>query len=339
MTSPSSLGQSSSTAPSLPTRTMYIGQSEVQIQEVDHKHGIETNVTYFVLPDESYPALVRRTTVTNLRPEPLHLSFLDGLARMEPMGGKINNLLKNQGFSLQASMGVYRPYNNSLSYPFYRLLRGPEHFAADPGAQQAGHFCLSVLEDDEPSLLPIVFDTNRIFGHDTSLLNPVRLRSHTIQSIVESDKQYGFAKTSSAFAAVSGKTLEQGKSVSVASFYGTIPYMLGVPVIERRITMYGFVQFKQARSREVLKQMTSSVATRSSHFILDRHARQMLLDNVLRGGLPLMVGDVDDAAKLQNFDQDPRLKVVHLFGRSDGDLERDYNELELDPLFYSQVWK
>lgn len=101
--------------------------------------------------------------------------------------------------------------------------------------------------------------------------------------------------------------------------------------------MYGFVQFKQARSREAIKQVTAAVATVSGNKTFDIHARQMLLDNSLRGGTPMILGEVDDVAKLKTFDEDPRLKVYHVFSRFDGDLERDYNDFEVDPLFYSQV--
>lgn len=184
-----------------PKRRMFVGPSEIQIQEIDWENEIETNVTYFVLPDESYPALVRRTVVTNLaRREDLSLSLLDGLARIEPRGGEINRMLKDEGFSTQASMGVYRPYKNSLAYPFYRLLRGPEYFASEPGEQRAGHFCLAIMEGDNPHLLPIVYDTSRVFGQDTSLLNPLRLHEKTVAEILD-EPQYGFGVTSSAFAA------------------------------------------------------------------------------------------------------------------------------------------
>lgn len=61
----------------------------------------------------------------------------------------------------------------------------------------------------------------------------------------------------------------------------------------------------------------------------------MFLDNALRGGIPLMLGDDDDG--MYNADEDPNLKVFHVFSRIHGDLERDYNEFVLSPTFFSQV--
>ena len=79
----------------LPKRTMYTGANEMQIREVDMLHQMETNVTYFILPEEDFGAFVRRTTITNThKDDALTISLLDGLPRMEPYGGKLDELLK-----------------------------------------------------------------------------------------------------------------------------------------------------------------------------------------------------------------------------------------------------
>jgi hypothetical protein len=53
------------TADRLPKRYMYIGANEVQVREVDISNEIETNVSFFVLPEEDFGALVKRTIITN----------------------------------------------------------------------------------------------------------------------------------------------------------------------------------------------------------------------------------------------------------------------------------
>jgi hypothetical protein len=78
-----------------PIRTMFIGANELQLRELDRVNMIETNVTYFTLPEETFGAFVRRTTIANIDNDRLlHLSVLDGLARIQPFGGKLNSLLK-----------------------------------------------------------------------------------------------------------------------------------------------------------------------------------------------------------------------------------------------------
>lgn len=76
----------------LPKRFMYIGLNEMQLREVDQANGLETNVTYFILPEEDFGAFVKRTTITNILPQNrkfrrsnnLSISILDGLAKIEP---------------------------------------------------------------------------------------------------------------------------------------------------------------------------------------------------------------------------------------------------------------
>ena len=50
----------------------------------------------------------------------------------------------------------------------------------------------------------------------------------------------------------------------------------------------------------------------------------MFLDNSLMGGIPVLLGDVEDDGR--DADDDERIKVYHLFSRR-GDLERDYDEV------------
>lgn len=78
-----------------PVRTMFIGSNELHLREVDQVNMIETNVTYFTLPEEAFGAFVRRTTIANIDSDRLlHVSILDGLARIQPFGGKLNTILK-----------------------------------------------------------------------------------------------------------------------------------------------------------------------------------------------------------------------------------------------------
>eukprot|EP00978_Attheya_sp_CCMP212_P015439 scaffold39860_cov57-Attheya_sp.AAC.4 len=187
----------------LPKRFMYVGHNEMQIRETDLMNKLETNVTYFVLPEEDFGALVRRTTIKNLdSQEPLTISVLDGLARMEPAGGKINGALKNIGRTLEGFMGVYQSREDSLTMPFYRMSEEPADNASVK-IQTRGHYCLAFVEKssgDNSPLVPIVYDTSKVFGEDTMLLRPIMLGTKSIADII-SEPQYGFATTSSAFAA------------------------------------------------------------------------------------------------------------------------------------------
>ena len=194
---------SSSDSNLLPKRTLYAGTNELQLQEVDSNHAIETNVTYFILPEEDFGAFVRRTTITNIHPkDSMTISMLDGLTRMEPFGGKMDKLLKTIGRTLEGWMGVYFPYSDSITMPFYRLSTEPQD-SASVKVLEEGHYVLSFVEGNgnHPTvLLPIAYDTDKVFGPDTTLLRPNELYSKSVSEIVHG-AQNGLAKTSSAFAA------------------------------------------------------------------------------------------------------------------------------------------
>lgn len=319
----------------LPKRYMYVGANEMQIREVDLTNKIETNVTYFTLPEEDFGSFVRRTTIKNLdNNEPLKLSMLDGLARIEPAGGKINDLLKDMGRTLEGWMGVYRAHADTLSMPFFRMSTEPSDTAAVV-VEKEGHYCLSFIEDDVRSLLPIIYDTSKIFGEDTMLLRPIKLITKTVADIIR-EPQYGFAKTSSSFAAVDSVNIEPGESMTVTLFYGKTNDIMNVPVIARRVTQDGFVSYKFRRAREIINQITAGVETLTGNHLFNGHVQQMFMDNSLRGGIPIILGEEDDQARMSNADEDKRLKVYHLFSRIHGDLERDYNDFVIDPTFFSQ---
>ena len=83
--------------PEKPKRILYVGTNEVEIQELDGASGLTTNVQYFIMPDEDFGALVRRATFTNSGDSDLTVDILDGLAKMEPFGGKLDWSLKVMG--------------------------------------------------------------------------------------------------------------------------------------------------------------------------------------------------------------------------------------------------
>lgn len=307
----------------LPERRMFIGANDVSIQEVDRVNKIETNVTYFNLPEEDFGAFVKRTTITNLASDnELHLSVLDGLSRIQPVGGKLELMLKMIGRTLQGFMQVHHA-EGSRSLPFFRMSEAANDNAAVV-LEEGGHFAIAYIENEE-KLLPIVYDTNKIFGDDTSLLHPLGLYEKSIKDILR-EKQYGLARTSSAFAAVEDVTILPGQSITITTFYGRADTIDDLPIIARKVAHGGWAQYKLSRARALIQQITSGAETVTANHVFDKHVEQMALDNALMGGVPVLLGEVDDDAHSQNADDDERIKVFHLFSRR-GDLERDYDEV------------
>eukprot|EP00956_Cyclotella_meneghiniana_P027087 scaffold60001_cov82-Cyclotella_meneghiniana.AAC.4 len=317
---------------SKPERTMYTGTNELEIVEEDDVHGVTTSVKYFVLPEETFGALVRTTTITNTGEDDLTFSALDGLAKMEPTGGKMQWGLKNIGRTLEGWMGVYHA-DDTLTLPFYRMSTEPGD-TASVKIEKEGHYCISFIEGDY-TLLPIVYDTDKVFGFSTTLSSPDGLNSKTIEEIVSSP-QYGDAKTSAAFAAVQKMKLAPGESVTITSFYGRAAVVEDVPKIAKIVSKKGYAAKKYKRAKELMSELTASVETHTANHLFDGTIKQNYLDNSLRGGIPLILGDMDENSRSSNYDEDPRLKVYHVFSRIHGDLERDYNDFNIDPTYFSQ---
>lgn len=319
-----------------PKRVMYVGPNEMQIRETDIANKIETNVTYFTLPEEDFGSFVRRTTISNLAlNEPVTISVLDGLARMEPAGGEIDGMLKKTGRTLEGFFGVYQASmrDDIRTMPFYRMSTEAIDNAAIK-VQEKGHYVLSFIEGDQAELLPIVYDASAVFGQDTMFLRPIGFHSKSVSEIVHGP-QYGHAKTSSAFAAVDEVTIPPGGNITIASFYGKANDIFDVPVIARRVMAPGFVQYKFSRAIELVNQITQSVETRTGDRMFNGHVQQMFLDNSLRGGISIILGVKDDMNRMTNADEDKRMKVYHLFSRVHGDLERDYNDFQVEPTYFS----
>jgi len=315
-----------------PKRVLYVGTNEVEIQEIDGYNGLTTAVKYFILPEENFAALIRRTTFTNTDSSDVELEILDGLAKIEPSGGKLDGMLKSMGRTLEGWFGVSHA-DDTLSMPFYKMSTEPGD-SAKVTIEEKGNYCLSFIESTkgDAELLPIVYDKDKVFGKSTSMQNPRGLEASSVGDILDGP-QYGDAKTSSSFAAVRSITLKAGESITIASVYGRADHINEVPMIAKTVTAPGYIASKFERARTMINEMTMGVETNTTNPLFDSTIRQMFLDNSLRGGIPTILGNVDSDT---TYDEDPGVKIYHSFSRIHGDLERDYNAFSIEPTYFSQ---
>eukprot|EP00339_Tiarina_fusa_P025335 CAMPEP_0117045698 /NCGR_PEP_ID=MMETSP0472-20121206/31617_1 /TAXON_ID=693140 ORGANISM="Tiarina fusus, Strain LIS" /NCGR_SAMPLE_ID=MMETSP0472 /ASSEMBLY_ACC=CAM_ASM_000603 /LENGTH=1223 /DNA_ID=CAMNT_0004757805 /DNA_START=135 /DNA_END=3806 /DNA_ORIENTATION=+ len=318
--------------PDKPKRIMYVGTNEVEVQEIDGVNGLTTNVKYFTLPEEDFAALVRRTTFANTGTAAVELEILDGLAKIEPSGGKLDWGLKQMGRTLEGWMGVYHA-DDTLTKPFFKMSTETSD-TAKVVIEQHGHYCLSFIEsaDETATLLPIVFDKDKVFGKSTSLQQPAGLHASSVGEILD-NPQYGDAKTGSSFAAIRKITLKPGENFTVASVYGRADHIDEVSTIADLVTSPSWVADKFERARGLIDDLTKGVETTTVNPLFDGAVKQMFLDNSLRGGMPTVMGDVDSD---KTYDESSEVKIFHAFSRIHGDLERDYNSFSITPQYFSQ---
>lgn len=229
-------------------------------------------------------------------------------------------------------MGVYHA-DDGLTMPFFKLSTEPSD-SASVKIEKSGHYCLAFVESSssKAELLPIIYDSTKVFGKDTSLQSPATLDASSVAEILD-NPQYGWAMTSSAFPALTQIVLKPGENITVASVYGKAATVERVPVVADTVTEAGYIAKKALRARELIDELTAGVETKTVYPLFDGTVKQMFLDNSLRGGIPTILGKVDGVA---NYDEDPRVKVYHAFSRIHGDLERDYNAFMIDSTYYSQ---
>ncbi|MGC9333826.1 MAG: cellobiose phosphorylase, partial [Anaerolineae bacterium] len=294
---------------------MCIGMNELELQATSDIHGIQSKVLYFTIPGEPFAGLVRQVTVTNEGNEPLALEILDGMARVMPFG--VNNWsLKEIGRTTEALMAVF---NLDDGLPFYRL-QASAGDSAEVSEIQAGHFYLS-FDSSGQSLLPFV-DPVVVFGQNTSLSTPDGFVAHSLENLCQR-RQITTGRTPCGLFGVS-KVLEPGEAATLYAIIGHAGHAERILREKTRLAQPAYVQHRRQEARQLVDQLTDAVATRTSSPRLDAYTRQTFLDNVLRGGWPLLLGDRQAPA------------IYHIYSRKHGDLERDYNYFTVAAEPYSQ---
>jgi hypothetical protein len=300
------------------SQKMVIGANELVLQDFSTKEQLKTEVVYFLLPGENLPALVRILTVTNQSDQPISLEMLDGLPAVIPFG--INNrLLKDIGRTIEAWMEVY---NLEQNVPFYRL-RASVADTNEVGSFEAGNYFLAFLENTEGTKkLPAVVDPALVFGMNTSLNMPETFYRKGLTYLL-SQSQIPCGRTPCGFSASQARLLP-GESLRVNSLFGHASRLENIQSRVEHLTRLGFLDKKRIEANALADRLTDNIACRSGSSIFDAYCRQTFLDNILRGGWPIV------------FEGKKEPHIFHIYSRKHGDLERDYNAFSLAPEFYSQ---
>ena len=295
-------------------KTMMISQSEFTLLEIDPKLNLETKVTYFGLPNESFAALVRKVDITNRSKKAQTLELLDGISQLLPSGidyggyKAISNLLRSW-------MNVD---NLEENVAFYKL-RSSTGDEAEMKTSKDGNFYLSVVNG---KLVKPIADMDLVYGYDTAMNRPAFFESHSLASI-ESMPQVTENKVPCGFTPMT-LTLKPGETVEIRTLIGYTHEISAINSRRHEFEKPGYFDQKQTEAKQEIDALLKDVALETAQPIYDEYIRQNYLDNLLRGGYPMTI----KTAK-QDF-------VYYLYSRKHGDLERDYNFFSIAPEYYSQ---
>jgi hypothetical protein len=298
--------------------TMSIGINDLELEATSRDHGIRTNVVYFTLPGEPFAGLVRQVTVTNVGAGPVALEMLDGMPRVMPYG--VDNWgLKMIGRTLEAWMGVT---NLAAGIPFYQF-QATAGDTAEVEHVEAGNFYLAFADEEGAGrLLPPLVDPAVVFGQNTTLSAPDRFQERSLSDL-QAARQITTGRTPCGFFGLE-RRLAPGEAVTLTAIVGHTGSLDHLRQHQDRIAGPDYVARKRAEAVRLARQLTDVVDTGTGSPLFDAYCRQTFLDNVLRGGWPLIL------------EGDEARTVYHVYSRKHGDLERDYNDFYLAAEPYAQ---
>ena len=298
-----------------PARDMFIGMNELEIQEINHHSGIQTNIKYFTLSNEPFAGLVRQVTIKNISDNAMSMDMLDGMSAVVPYGTN-DFFMKMMSRTGEAWLEVFNMEND---VPFYRT-RASIVDKSEVEGVEAGHFYLTFCENERQiQILKPIVDPSVIFGANTSLSYPDNFIANSLKNLLDT-KQVTVGKTPCGFFATSIE-LQAGESFTLNSIIGHINNIDALNNEISRIAHSDYLSQQHNASVFLTQSLTDTIAVSTSHPVFDAYTRQTYLDNVMRGGLPLVLGDKS---------------VYHVYSRKHGDMERDYNAFFLATEPFSQ---
>ena len=295
-------------------RTMKIARAEFSIIEENDELGLTFEVTYFGLPNENIAALVRQVKITNNTGDPVSFELLDGLAQLFPYrveyGGfkAMSNLLRSwmEIYSLDNNIGYYR-------------MRSSTSDSAEVTDIVKGNFYVSSFEG---KLVRPIVDQSLVFGYDTSKRYARNFEMKSVKEITQSE-QVTANKIPVGFTGVE-VTLKGNQSTLLNTVIGHAHSEQQVIEMSSFIADTDYLEKKRLDAASEIDVILNDVTTETAFPIFDDYIKQNYMDNLLRGGYPMVIP------------ADGEKHVYHLFSRKHGDLERDYNYFTLAPEFYSQ---
>ncbi len=295
------------------TRSLVIEKNVIKIIEENRTLGLRVTVAYFTMPGESYAALVRKVSVENLDGVTKEIEILDGLPQILPVGAtnasyqEMSNLMK----------AWFEVYNTENGIAYYKV-RASTADTVEVSEYEEGNFYLSFSSESNGLLTPI-YDMDVIFGYNCAFTRADGWDC-SVEELLKR-KQIAQNKVSGGFSGL--RTTLSNKKFELCTVIGHISSIALINSKKSSFTME-FIAEKEKQAIELAEQLVADTYTKTAVGLFDKYIDQCHLDNLLRGGYPLV------------FKAGGRNHVYHVFSRKHGDLEREYNFFALEPALYSQ---
>ena len=296
-------------------QTMAIKSHSIKLFERNMEAGTETEVVYYTLPNENFPALLRQLTLRNISGEKKEIECIDGLPMLIPWGTR-NWMLKNMS---RLGEGWFAGVDFSPGgVPYYKLpveaLDKPEIVPLSGAHFYAG--CINTGINTRPLYC---IDPDTVFGHQTDFDFPAMFLKNNSPFTVNRALR-GKNKTPSAMGYFS-LGLESGESAVYYSMAGHCSDYNNVDSAASLLLSNGFFETKDNENEKLLNSIAACAYTQSAYPEFDTYCGQNFIDNALRGGYPVNIG---------------KNTPYYAYSRVHGDMEREYNNFVVLDEYFSQ---
>ncbi len=300
------------------TQKMYITSHTLKITESNPELGLEFQVEYFTLPNENFPALMRILNIKNISNEEKQIELLDGLPIIIPYG--LNNfMLKNISRLAEGwYSGVF--FVGKRKIPVYKLLVEPEDRPEVVPVEKANFYFGFLTKDHKIFDVEFVVDPDVIFGPFKDYSIPVEFISS--KDFKNNPEYVAKNKTPCGFGHLK-VSLGLKQNVFYYSIVGNVQKIEFLENIVSKLNIEYFEK-KKNENKQLIQQLTNNIYTESAFAGFDEYCKQTFLDNILRGGYPIVLG------------KDEYQKTYYIYSRIHGDMEREYNNFVIMPEYFSQ---
>ena len=296
---------------------MFVSSHGFRIQEINPELGLDIQVEYFTIPNETFAGLARIVSIKNISKHKTSLRVLDGTPLMIPYGIS-NFFLQKMRRTIEAWMLVE---NLDKKAPFYRLKVDPKD-ASEVVFIKEGNFYIATGSKNGKALnsLPVIVDPEVIFGQVNDFSYPVNFVNAPECKPPKTQMDQGRLPCAMACGHMELKESEEVKLYCVA---GHMSSKEALNSSGHRLRDVNFFITKKEENKNLIEDLKDNIFTASNNKRYDLYCGQTFLDNVLRGGFPITCSNHHTHA-------------FYVYSRKHGDLERDYNKFLIDPTYFSQ---
>ena len=298
---------------------MYITSYDLTIVEINNELQLEFEVNYFTLPNETFPALIRVLKIKSFANDNKEVICLDGLPIIIPYG--LNDfMLKNIS---RLAEGWYSGvlFKTQKNIPVYKLTVQPQDTPEVIPIEGCNFYYGFYVNNGQQKDVEYIVDPDVIFGPFKDYSLPINFISKT--NFKNDPNFVSKNKTPCAFSLFK-VYLPAQKEIVYYSIIGNVQRVNSLDLIIKRVSSKEYFEKKKKENEDVIKQIVEKIYTKSAKVEFDCYCEQTFLDNVLRGGLPIVLG------------KNGYKKIYYIYSRIHGDMEREYNNFVIMPEYFSQ---